>query len=190
MNAGGGTFEAAQDAGVVTVAPSEKGEPNEQKMAPAADAGAGVTSSDGPVGPGGMTAAVPRSCADLAAGGAPDQLVDLTWQDQTGTCQSSACWTFIWIKDGCTLEVQRNDLQKTFAMSAADCAAARGWATNARFLDVIRNGTGCAGGNTPESFELTLLQDAPRRKTWGCDEPAVDLERQCLGALADRLYPP
>jgi hypothetical protein len=40
----------------------------------------------------------------------------------------------------------------------------------------------------PESFELTLLQEQPRRKTWGCDEPTVDLERQCLTVLAKRLY--
>jgi hypothetical protein len=85
--------------------------------------------------------------------------------------------------------VQRNDLMETFAMSLTDCAAARGWATSPLFLDVIRNGTGCADGMTPESFELTLTQDAPQRKTWGCDEPVVNLERACFSALAGKYYP-
>jgi hypothetical protein len=130
----------------------------------------------------------PLSCDELAAGGAPDQLVDFSWSQQSGSCPSSACEIFVGIKDGCALSVQIEDVSKTIAMSAADCAAARGWVTNARFLDVIRNGTGCAGGAMPESFELTLLQEQPGRKTWGCDEPTVDLERQCLTVLAKRLY--
>ena len=109
----------------------------------------------------------PRSCEELVAGSLPDALVDFTWQHQMGTCSSSACWTIM-------------------TLSQADCAAARAWATNAHFVDVLRNGIGCSEGMVPESFELTLAQDAPRRKTWGCGEPTVVLERACWSALADR----
>ena len=163
-------------------------------VAPSPDAGGltptTVASVDGGAGPEVTPSAAPRSCEELAAGGEPDALVDFEWEEQTGTCSGSSCWTYVFIETGCSLRVQRDDTEKTFVMTAADCAAARGCATNARFLDVIRNGTGCSDGATPESFELTLVQgDGPRRKTWGCAEPTVALERTCLGALADRVYP-
>jgi hypothetical protein len=176
-NASGGTYQANADAAV------GKGPSETTIVAPVADAGVETAET-------GIVTAAPTSCGDLAAGGAPDQLVDFMWQEQTGTCSSSACSTYVWIKNGCTLQVQRDDVMKTFAMAPADCAAARGWATNALFVDVIRNGTGCAEGMTPESFELTLMQAELGRKTWGCDAAVVVLERACLGALADRLYPP
>jgi hypothetical protein len=176
-SAGGDTFQGNDtDAAVVIVAP----EAGVGAAAPPA------TSGVEPHGDGG--GAAPTSCDELAAGGAPEQLVDFSWNQMAGSCPSSACEIIVAIKDGCSLMVQIENASKTIAMGAADCAAARGWVTNARFLDVIRNGTGCAGGSTPESFELTLMQDAPRRKTWGCDEPTVALERQCLTGLAKRLY--
>ena len=176
-NAGGGTFQASSDAAI------GKGPSETTIVAPTSDAGVGAAEA-------GVVTAVPTTCDELAAGGAPGQLVDFMWERQTGTCSSSACWTYVTIEKGCTASVQRNDSKKIFDLSAADCDAAQGWATNALFLDVIRNGTGCSMGNVPESFELTLAQDAPRRKTWDCDAPVVVLERACLGALADRLSPP
>ena len=74
-------------------------------------------------------------------------------------------------------------------MPASVCQAARGWVTNARFLDVLRAGAGCSGGTLPEAFELTLTTEQPRWKTWGCDEPTVALERSCLRALLDQSFP-
>jgi len=190
--AGGGPFKAEADASLSMTAPGTT-----VVMPTKADAGIvlavepdGATDVSASPEGGVVVAGFPHTCDELAAGGSPDQLVDFAWYEQTGTCSSSACSTYVSIEEGCMLMVQRNDLMKTFAMSPADCAAARGWATNPLFVDVIRNGTGCADGMTPESFELTLTQDAPRRKTWGCDEPVVDLERACFNALAGRYDPP
>jgi hypothetical protein len=187
MNGGGGTFKDSADASATPVTTVVAPSPDAAVEAGAvAVAEAGVAAAEAGV----VSSPVPSSCDELAAGGAPDQLVDFTWQQQTGTCSGSACWTYVYIQMGCTLSVQRDNVIENFKLGPADCAAARGWATNARFLDVLRNGTGCADGTNPESFELTLTGDAPRRKTWGCDEPVVDLERKCFGALAERFYPP
>jgi hypothetical protein len=133
------------------------------------------------------------SCASLASGGAPDGLQDFMWQHQVAAGESSRAWDFVSIKDGCTLGYQHEDTPRTVTMAAGDCADARSWVTNARFLEVLRTSAGCStddGKNATESFELTLEQDVlVARKTFLCPEPTIAAVRACLSPLVARLFP-
>jgi hypothetical protein len=135
----------------------------------------------------------PPSCSVLAQGGAPDLLTDFMWQHQVTAGESSAAFDFVWIEGGCTLHYQHQNAERTMTMVSGDCADARSWVTNARFLEVLRTSDGCHtdnGGNATESFELTLTNgEQPRRKTFLCPEPTVEAVRTCLRSLVVQLFP-
>jgi hypothetical protein len=135
-------------------------------------------------------------CAGLAAGGTSDDVDGFVWQRQVADGQSSAAYDYVSLGYGCGLKYQHDNDARVVTMDAADCAASHGWATNARFLEVLRTGDGCSippdllAKNATESFEVYLPGgDQPRRKTYGCAEPTLDLERACFRALVDRLFP-
>jgi hypothetical protein len=142
------------------------------------------------------------SCAALAAAGAPVRLKTFEWDYQSplpfdGPYQ--APYDHITITDGCVLTYQGTikppapkATTQTVTMDASDCAAARGWGTNARFLEVLATGDGCpyGEGNPGDAFELTLSDIGDvRRKTYLCPEPTLEAVRACLRPLIARLFP-
>jgi hypothetical protein len=77
-------------------------------------------------------------------------------------------------------------------VGTAECAEARGWATNARFLEVLNTGEGCpfGNGNPDDLFEISLTDGTDdRRKTYLCPEPTLDAVRACANALVARSFP-
>jgi hypothetical protein len=134
----------------------------------------------------------PVSCDSLVSGGNADGLRDFFWQRQVAEGSSSRAWDFVWIEQGCTLRYQHEDIQSSVTMGARDCADARGWVTNARFLAVLRTSVGCAidgGKDATEAFDLTLAEEGRiGRKTYLCPEPTVETVRGCLRSIVDRLF--
>jgi hypothetical protein len=129
-------------------------------------------------------------CPSLAAGGAPETLVDFEWERQVRPCSSSACTDFVWLDKNCELRLQRDNATRARPLFAEDCAAARAWVTNAAFLDVLRAGTGCERTSNVEVFYETLQSgEQPRYKTFDCPNPVVDVLRACLGDLVARSFP-
>jgi hypothetical protein len=186
---GGSGAPAGADAGAMSAAGGPFNEKPSTELAPdsgtQADVAASIDTS--------LEQGEPLSCGALASGGTPDSLHDFLWQHQVTAGQSSAAFDFVWIENGCTLRYQHDNAERSTPLVAADCADARGWVTNARFLDVLRTSAGCHtdnGGNATESFELTLTDgELVARKTFLCPEPSVEAVRSCLGSLVTRLFP-
>jgi hypothetical protein len=136
-----------------------------------------------------------QSCEELAAGGSSDKDSGfLVWQLQVTPGESSAALDFVSLGYSCGLKYQHANNVTVLDMNPADCAATHAWATNARFLEILRTGDGCASGdgkgNATESFEVSLSNgEHLARKTSRCPEPTLDLERGCFRALIDRLFP-
>jgi hypothetical protein len=131
-------------------------------------------------------------CPTLAAQGAPDSLVDFEWEFQVAPGPGSDAWDYVWIEKGCQMRFQHQNAQRTVTMGVADCAETRAWATNARFLDVLRTGSGCpyGDGNPTELFDLILTPEGRvARKTYACPEPTLEVLRACLHPVVDRLFP-
>jgi hypothetical protein len=177
--AGGGTLVA--DAGSAPQKPAEQNPEKQIVVAP--DAGTTIIP------------AVPKACAELAAGGDSGDINGFVWQRQVADGQSSAALDYVSLGYSCGLKYQHADNARVVTMNAADCAAAHAWATNARFLEILRTGDGCpdpADANTKnatESFDVyTRDGQSVSRKTWGCSEPTMDAERACFRALIDRLF--
>jgi hypothetical protein len=145
-----------------------------------------------------LDAAALISCAELAAGGKADRLKTFQWMIQTSFNQ--ALYDTVTIDGGCKLTYQYEVMTptapksttQTTTMSPDDCAAARAWVTNARFLQVLDTGENCpfGPGNPGDVFDLTLT-DVGRvaRKTYLCPEPTVEAVRACLRPLVARLFP-
>jgi hypothetical protein len=140
------------------------------------------------------------TCAALAAGGKPDLLTDFQWQYEVPTTGPyNLPYDTVKIDNGCALTYQKTIMPpapkattRTVTMGAGDCADARGWATNARFLEVLRTGDGCpyGEGNPGDVFELTLTNEGRvARKTYLCPEPTLEAVRACLRPLVARLFP-
>jgi hypothetical protein len=134
------------------------------------------------------------SCDELAAGGRTGDIDGFVWQAKVAGGPGSATWTFISLGYGCGLKRQAMDKVTVVEMNGADCAAARAWATNARFLEILGTGDGCQtrpGDEVTESFEVYIpgTIGGLARKTSGCAEPTLELERRCFRALAERLAP-
>lgn len=149
---------------------------------------------------GGAEAPALLSCPELAAGGKPDRLQDFQWMIQTSFNQ--AFYDTVTIAGGCKMTYVHNVMgapgkppqssTQSVTMAAADCAAARGWTTNARFLEVLRTGENCpfGPGNPGDIFDLTLTDEGRvARKTYLCPEPTVEAVRACLRPLVARLFP-
>jgi hypothetical protein len=157
----------------------------------ASDAGTEAeTSSPAVVTP--TEATTPTSCGELAAAGAPDTLVDFQWDFQVAPGPGSDVWDYVWIENGCQMRIQHQNAQRMVTMDAADCANTRAWVTNARFLDVLRTGSGCpyGDGNPTELFELIVTPEGRvARKTYACPEPTLEVLRACLHPVVDRLFP-
>jgi hypothetical protein len=193
-----GTIVVA-DAGVV----AEAGVPAE----------AGVVATDALVVPeGGIgldafgDAAALESCSALAAAGAPARLSTFQWQYEVGQPGPlyGRPYDTVSFDAKCAITYQKTifpvptaqsapkSTTKTVTMSAVDCAAARGWATNARFLEVLRTGDGCpyGMGNPDDVFDLNLTDEGRvARKTYLCPEPTLEAVRACLRPLVARLFP-
>jgi hypothetical protein len=170
----------ADDAGGTPQAPVEK--PPEKQIA-AADGGTAI-------------APMPASCTELAAGGTSDDVDGFMWQVMVADGQGSDAYDFVELGYSCGLKYQHANQPKAVTLDAADCAAAHGWATNTRFLQILRTGDGCAispqmlGKNATEMFEVDIHgAGSVARKTYQCPEPTLDIERGCFRALVDRLFP-
>jgi hypothetical protein len=166
--------------------------------APVAESGPAETGAAADAG--GAEAAVLLSCPELAAGGEPDRLTDFQWMIQTSFSQ--AYYDTVTIDGGCKMTYVHivmgppgmpvHTSTRNVTMAAADCAAARGWTTNARFLEVLRTGENCPAGpgNPGDVFDLTLTDEGRvARKTYLCPEPTVEAVRACLRPLIARLFP-
>jgi hypothetical protein len=158
--------------------------PGETELGATSPAGAGASPN---------ASGSPKTCDELAAGGVPEALTSFLWEWDPG-CGPNACSTSLSIERGCNLRIQRQTPGKadgaTAEMADAECRAARAWVTNALFLQVLRDGTGCEMGKLAESFAVTLGGGTTSRKTWDCSEPTVALARSCLQGLVDRHFPP
>lgn len=141
----------------------------------------------------GPPAPAATSCAELAAGGTSDELNGFVWQVVVTTGESSAAWDYVSLGYACGLKYQHANEVAVVTMNADDCAASHAWATNARFLEVLRTGDGCPSGDgrsTTEAFDVSIANREPLgRKTSRCPEPTLDVERGCFRALVDRLFP-
>lgn len=146
------------------------------------------------------------SCAALAAAGMADQLKTFQWMYEVGPGGSgsySRPYDTVTLTQACQMTYQRTILPRpmppaaqsttrTVTVGAADCYAARGWATNARFLEVLVTGDMCpfGMGNPDDLFEVNLTDGTDdRRKTYLCPEPTLDAVRACVSALVARLFP-
>jgi hypothetical protein len=163
--------------------------------APDADAALDAATDHGPL----------ISCAAVAAGGQPDGLKGFQWQYMVGTLdKNNRPYDSVTIDSGCVLTYQRTNppldapptmrtsTTRDVTMTPADCAAARGWATNARFLSVLETGDGCpyGPGNPDDLFEVDLTDGSVLgRKTYLCPEPTLDAVRACMSGLVTRLFP-
>jgi hypothetical protein len=101
------------------------------------------------------------------------------------TSFNQSVYDTVTIDSGCKLTYRYNVMTTTFpkttetstTMSADDCAAARGWTTNERFLQILRTGDNCpyGDGNPGDVFDLTLTDEGRvARKTYLCPEPTVE----------------
>jgi hypothetical protein len=159
-----------------------------------------VTATDAAaeVAPGEVAALI--SCDELAAGGMPDRLSDFQWMIQTSFNQ--AFYDTVTFDSTCKLSYQAftmgppnmppGSTTRGAMMLSGDCAAARSWATNERFLQVLRTGDNCpyGPGNPGDLFDLTLTGEGRvARKTYLCSEPTVEAVRVCLRALVARYFP-
>jgi hypothetical protein len=189
----GVTPPKAADAAAPVVTPPKAADASAPVVAePAADASAlDVTSAE---------AGAPLTCASLAAGGTPNRLQDFQWQYQVAYVGPyNAPYDTVTIANGCVLTYQRTIMPpapksttQMVTMNTADCADARGWATNARFLEVLRTGDHCptGDGNPGDVFDLTLTDEGRvARKTFLCPEPTLEAVRACLRPLVARLFP-
>src|SRR5450432_573369 len=146
------------------------------------------------------------SCAALAAAGKADQLETFQWMYEVGPGGSGSYgrpYDTITLTKACQMTYQKTILPKplppaaqsttrTVTVSAGDCAEARGWATNARFLEVLNTGDDCpfGMGNPDDVFEINLTDGTlDQRKTYLCPEPTLDAVRACVSALVARLFP-
>jgi hypothetical protein len=133
--------------------------------------------------------ATPRSCTELAAEGSPGALVALGWQIQRRLCPSSACEDFVSLS-GCTARLQRNDIPRTITLEPPHCTAVRSLVTGASFLRALETGEGCVLREIAEAFDVSLTDSrAYRRKTFGCEEPAISGVRACLAQVLETYFP-
>jgi hypothetical protein len=179
----GGTLQADAGAGPAIDAAAALMKMPEEQQPSVPEAGVGAT----PAGP------AATSCDELAAGGRTGDIGGFVWQAKVAGGPGSATWSFVSLGYACGLKRQAMDKVTVVEMNAADCAAAHAWATNARFLEVLRTGDGCPTrleDDVTESFEVHVPQSVSlARKTSGCAEPTLELERRCFRALAERLAP-
>ncbi|HEX4407077.1 MAG TPA: hypothetical protein VH560_19695 [Polyangia bacterium] len=134
------------------------------------------------------------SCATLAAAGAPTQLGSFQWMYGVGPAGDlyNRPYDTVTLENGCQLTYQAGTSTRTVTLNGADCAAARAWATNARFLDVLSTGDDCPYGigNPDDLFEVNLTDGTMDwRKTYLCPEPTLDAVRACVNALVARSFP-
>jgi hypothetical protein len=147
------------------------------------------------------------SCAALAAAGKPNQLKTFQWMYEVGPGGSGSYgrpYDTVTLTQACQMTYERTILPpplppagvysttRMVTVGAADCVEARGWATNARFLEVLRTGDGCpyGMGNPDDVFEVYLTDGTlDQRKTYLCPEPTLDAVRACVSALVARSFP-
>jgi len=146
------------------------------------------------------------SCAALAAAGKADQLKTFQWMYEVGPGGPGSYgrpYDTVTLTQACQMTYQKTILPRPMfpapqsttrnvTVGAADCAEARGWATNARFLEVLRTGNMCpfGMGNPDDLFEVNLTDGTlDQRKTYLCPEPTLDAVRACVSALVARLFP-
>jgi hypothetical protein len=146
------------------------------------------------------------SCAALAAAGMTDELKTFQWMYEVGPGGSGSYnrpYDTVTLTQACQMTYQKTIFPRpkvpapqattrTVTVGAADCAEARGWATNARFLEVLLTGDDCpyGMGNPDDLFEVTLTDGTDdRRKTYLCPEPTLDAVRACVSALVARSFP-
>ncbi|HSZ84057.1 MAG TPA: hypothetical protein VLA14_17355 [Polyangia bacterium] len=145
------------------------------------------------------------SCAALAAAGHANQLETFQWMYEVGPVGDlyGRPYDTVTLTKACQMTYVRTILPRplppapqsttrTVTVGAADCAEARGWATNARFLEVLRTGDDCpfGMGNPDDVFEVVLTDGTDdRRKTYLCPEPTLDAVRACTSALVARSFP-
>jgi hypothetical protein len=145
------------------------------------------------------------SCAALAAAGEASQLDTFQWMYEVGPVNSQydRPYDTVTLSHACQLTYQKTVLPRpvppapgsttrTATLKVVDCAAARAWATNARFLDVLTMGDGCPDGtgNPDDAFEVDLTDGTmDRRKIYPCPEPTLDAVRACVSALVARSFP-
>jgi hypothetical protein len=165
-------------------------------LGPAVDANDAGAADHGPL----------LSCAVLAAAGKADQLKTFQWMYEVGPGGSGSYgrpYDTVTLTQECQMTYQRTILPRpmppapqsttrSVTVGAADCAEARGWATNARFLEVLDTGDDCpfGMGNPDDVFEINLTDGTlHQRKTYLCPEPTLDAVRACTSALVARLFP-
>ena len=146
------------------------------------------------------------SCAALAAAGKADRLKTFQWMYEVGPGGSGSYgrpYDTVTLTQECQMTYERTifprpmlpapqSTTRTVTVGAADCAEARGWATNARFLEVLDTGDDCpfGMGNPDDVFEINLTDGTlDQRKTYLCPEPTLDAVRACTSALVARLFP-
>jgi hypothetical protein len=146
------------------------------------------------------------SCAALAAAGKANQLQTFQWMYEVGPGgpgSYSRPYDTVTLTQACQMTYQKTILPRplppaqqsttrTVTVGTADCAEARGWATNVRFLEVLDTGDDCpfGTGNPDDVFEINLTDGMlHQRKTYLCPEPTLDAVRACVSALVARSFP-
>jgi len=187
--------DAADTAGPSTEASADPNDARDDIFEPAADARDAGTADRAPL----------QSCAALAAAGEADQLDTFQWMYEVGPTGGpyNRPYDTVSLAHGCQMTYQQTILPpppppgpwsttRTVTLNAADCTAARAWATNARVLDVLATGDDCpfGMGNPDDEIEVYLLDGTmDRRKTYLCPEPTLDALRACVSALVARSFP-
>ena len=193
---GASTADVAVEAGAPTeVGVADTPAAGNDVLGPAPDANDAVAADRAPLLP----------CAALAAAGKASELKTFEWMYEVGPLDSpyNRPYDQVTFSQTCQMTYRKTVLPppklpapssttRTVTLGAADCAEARGWATNARFLEVLRTGDMCpfGMGNPDDEFEITLTDGTlDQRKTYLCPEPTLDAVRACTSALVARLFP-
>lgn len=202
LPSGGGPVNDSKPDATADLAPPAVETGPSVSVAPAPDATGAADAND--------AAAAERppllSCAALAAAGNAAELKIFQWMYEVGPGgpgSYSRPYDTVTLTQDCQITYQKTILPRpmlpaqqsttrTVTVGAADCAEARGWATNARFLEVLNTGDGCpfGMGNPDDVLDVTLTDGTePRRKTYLCPEPTLDAVRACASALVARSFP-
>ncbi|MBI2394283.1 MAG: hypothetical protein HYV09_32225 [Deltaproteobacteria bacterium] len=122
----------------------------------------------------------------------PDKLVELFWEQVTGTCPSSDCSDFVTFTASCAIHLQVRGVGYDSKLSPGDCTLFKKWLTSELLLTKLRDTVTCYGKDAPGPFESTsieLTDGFARKKTFTCPvEPFVS-HRACIAKVRAKYFP-
>lgn len=196
----GGAGAPGGEAGSAAVDPGEKDPAIDASASAPPEVGAapGGAPEAGAAGPAPPPPAALPSCDELAVDGVPDALGRLVWaaQNLERKCDYYRCDDIVRLGAGCTLELDVTAypmmMPTSYQIPPEECRKVRSWASNLRFLGVLRTGYGCEGGRRWETFSYYLdpypiWGGSAERNTNFCPEPTIEAVRACLRDLVARV---